>query len=250
MTKIPIALEMYSVRKEFTENPLATMRAVKEMGYTGVEFAGDPQFCADFYAGLLAETGLVCCGWHTPWARVQADKLEETIALNKAVGNTNIVVPWLPAKTHEEWKDMASQLSELAVKLAPQGIRVGYHNHAQEFKDLDGKTPWDTFQENSDPDVIMQLDLGNAMSGGCDVMATLNKYPGRCRTIHLKPFSKNPDIGFKAIIGQDDVPWKDVFEFCQTRGRTDWYIIEYECPEIPALEAVKLCLDGALAIRG
>ena len=46
------------------------------------------------------------------------------------------------------------------------------------------------------------------------------------------------------------MPWRDIFEFCQTKGNTDWYIIEYECPEIPALEAVKQCLDGALAIRG
>ena len=76
------------------------------------------------------------------------------------------------------------------------------------------------------------------------------RYPGRCRTIHLKPWNADPEKGFKSIIGEDSVPWRDIFEFCQTKGNTDWYIIEYECPEIPALEAVKQCLDGALAIRG
>lgn len=250
MTKIPIALEMYSVRKDFSANPLATMRAVKEMGYTGVEFAGKPEFCAEFYAALLRETGLVCCGWHTPWESVQPDRLAETVRLNQMVGNTNIIVPWLQANTHAEWQEKAEQLSAIAAQLAPLGIRVGYHNHSHEFKSLDGKTPWDTFQEHSDRDVIMQLDTGNAMSGGCDLLPMLERYPGRCRTIHLKPWNADPEKGFKSIIGEDSVPWRDIFEFCQTKGNTDWYIIEYECPEIPALEAVKQCLDGALAIRG
>ena len=53
MTIIPVALEMYSVRKEFTENPLATMKAIKAMGYDGVEFAGAPQFCSEFRVRLL-----------------------------------------------------------------------------------------------------------------------------------------------------------------------------------------------------
>ena len=32
MPRIPIALEMYSVRKEFAVAPLATMQAIKDMG--------------------------------------------------------------------------------------------------------------------------------------------------------------------------------------------------------------------------
>ena len=248
MRQIPIAVEMYSVRKEFSENPWKTMKAIKDMGYTGVEFAGNPQFGADFYAALLKETGLVCCGWHTPWERVQADTLQATIDLNLAVGNKNIIVPYLKAETHEDWKQKAIALNAIAEKLAPYGMYTGYHNHAHEFKAIDGKAPWDTFQENSDPSVVMQLDVGNALSGGCDIMATLNRYPGRCRTIHLKPFSLDPAKGFKPVIGEDDCPWKDIFAFCRTKGNTEWYIIEYECPEIPALEAVEACLKNTQAL--
>ncbi|NLG14247.1 MAG: sugar phosphate isomerase/epimerase [Lentisphaerae bacterium] len=243
-TNIPVALEMYSVRHQFTENPLATMKAVKEMGYDGVEFAGKPQFCPEFYAALLKETGLTCCGWHTPWELVQENTLAETIRLNKLVNNPNIIVPWLNAKTHQDWENYARQFNDLAGKLALVGMRTGYHNHSHEFADLDGKTPWDTFMGNTDKKVVMQLDTGNALKGGCDILATLNKYPGRCQTIHLKPYSKDPEKGFKPIIGDDDCPWKEIFEFCKTKGNTEWYVIEYECPEIPALEAVKLCLDA------
>ena len=250
MAYIPIALEMYSVRKEFTENPLATMKAVKAMGYEDVEFAGDPQFTPEFYAGLLKETGLVCCGWHTPWARVQPDKLADTIRLNQAVGNKYIIIPWLKAESHQDWLTKAAEMNALADKLAPYGFRCGYHNHAHEFQLLDGKAPWDSYMGNTYKRVVMQLDTGNALSGGADIMGTLNKYPGRCQTIHLKPFSKDPDKRFKPIIGDDDCPWQDIFAFCQDKGDTEWYIIEYECPEIPALEAVEKCLKAAQALRG
>ena len=248
MTMIPVALEMYSVRKEFSENPLACLRAVKDMGYTGVEFAGKPQFCKEFYAALLKETGLVCCGWHTPWDSVQGEELAKTIELNQAVGNPNIIIPWLDAQTLDDWKTKALQLSELAVNLAPLGMHVGYHNHYHEFAAVDGQTPWDVFMGNADPAVIMQLDLGNALKGGCDIMATLNRYPGRCRTIHLKPYNRDVNDS-RDPIGKDDIDWKAVFEFCETKGRTEWYIVEYEAPGLPAMDAVRQCLEGVNAIR-
>ena len=118
MSYIPVAIEMYSVRKEFTANPLATMKALKEMGYEGVEFAGAPQFSADFYAALLKESGLVCCGWHTPWDSVQPDKIEETIKLNQAVGNKYVIIPGIAAKTHAEWAECGRKLNVAADTLA------------------------------------------------------------------------------------------------------------------------------------
>ena len=138
MVYIPVAVEMYSVRKEFAANPLATMKALKEMGYEGVEFAGAPQFSGDFYAALLKESGLVCCGWHTPWDSVQPDKIEETIKLNQAVGNKYLIIPGIGASTHEEWADLGRQMNAVADKLAQYGMRTGYHNHDRDFKPLDG----------------------------------------------------------------------------------------------------------------
>jgi len=60
-------------------------------------------------------------------------------------------------------------------------------------------------------------------------VAVLNKYPGRVRTIHIKPFSKDPE----AVIGEDTINWPGVFEFCETRGNTEWYILEHESSQTP-----------------
>ena len=103
MPKIPIALQLYSVRHDLDRDLRGTLRAVAEMGYAGVEFAGAPQHTAQELKPLLDEFGLACCGWHTPFALVQEDTLAATIALNQALDNPNVIVPGIPALFLPAW---------------------------------------------------------------------------------------------------------------------------------------------------
>jgi sugar phosphate isomerase/epimerase len=256
MGRIPIGLELFSVRHELEEDVRDTLKAVADMGYEGVEFAGPPQHSAEELRGLLDEFGLACCGWHTPFNLVQDDKLEETIELNKTVGNKYVIVPGIPANlrsSRADWLKMAEFFNQLADKLAPHGMMTGYHNHHVEFEPMDGEPPWDTFFGNTKKGVIMQLDLGNALRGGGDLVSIMERYPGRAVTIHLKPYSKeagkdNPGLGFRPLIGEDDVPWDDIFRLCESTGETEWYIVEYESDAYPPLESVERCLKNLKAM--
>ena len=172
------------------------------------------------------------------------------------VGNPNVIVPGLPGnqvQTRADWLKMATFFNALAEKLAPHGMRTGYHNHNTEFRELDGEIPWDTFFGNTGPGVVMQLDMGNALSGGADLIRILETYPGRCQTVHLKPYSpsagaEDPKAGFRPVIGQDEVPWGPIFELCETVGDTEWYVVEYESDAYPPLEAVQVCLEALRAM--
>jgi sugar phosphate isomerase/epimerase len=256
MSRIPIALQLYSVRHELDADLRGTLRAVAEMGYEGVEFAGAPQHEARELKPLLDEYGLACCGWHTPFALVQDDQLEATVTLNRALDNPNVIVPGIPEhlrRTRDDWLKLASFFNELADKLAAYEMRTGYHNHHVEFSPLDGELPWDTFFGNTGPGVIMQLDTGNAIRGGGDVLAILERYPGRAGTVHLKPYStvaakEDPHAGFRPVIGDDDTPWEQVFALCEMTGGTEWYIVEYESDAYPPLEAVARCLKQLKAM--
>ena len=256
MARIPIALELYSVRDEFARDAKGTLRAVADMGYEGVEFAGPPKCKAEELRSFLDEYGLVCCGWHTPFELVQVGEFKNTIALNKTVGNRNIIVPGVPEefrRSRADWLKLAEFFNELAKKLADHDMRIGYHNHQIEFTMLDGELPWDTFFSNTDKKVIMQLDTGNALCGGGDCVSILERYPGRAVTVHLKPYStklgkEDPYAGFAPLIGDDDVPWKEVFQLCESIGGTEWYIVEYESDAFPPMEAVKRCLDRLRAM--
>lgn len=246
--KIPIALELYSVRKECAKDTAGTIQAVAKMGYKGVEFAGFYDKDAKTLRKILDDCGLKCCGSHTPLPHLLGDKLKETIEFNQTLGNKFLIVPGLPkdrTASKQAWLDTAKLFNELCDQVKPHKMRVGYHNHTIEFKELDGELPWDTFFGNTKKEVIMQFDTGNAMHGGGDAIPFLKKYPGRATTIHCKPFSKaKPD----ALIGEDELPWKDIFKLCETIGKTEWYIVEYERPSMPALEAVEKCLQALKAM--
>ncbi|MBM3859547.1 MAG: TIM barrel protein [Verrucomicrobia bacterium] len=241
--KIPIGLQLYSVRKECAADLVRTITAVGKMGYKGVEFAGYYDRDAKTLRKLLDDHGLKCCGTHTRIDTLAPDKLTETIEFNKILGNKFLIVPGLPKKhtaTRQAWRETADLFNELADKVKPDGMLVGYHNHSIEFKPLDGELPWDTFFGNTKKEVIMQFDTGNAMHAGGEAVTFLKKYPGRAITVHLKPFSKAKP---KALIGEDELPWKDIFATCESVGNTEWYIVEYESDAFPPLVSVEKCLD-------
>jgi sugar phosphate isomerase/epimerase len=225
MNSIPVALQLYSLREMFPETPLKTLRLVKEMGFSGVEFYGN-HFKNDFYRALLAETGLVCAGWHTLIEALEGENFEKTLERNLAVGNKYICVPWFASEKADEWKKFANRLNLAAEKLRPYNIRTGFHCHAHEFTPVEGELPWNIVAENTIEDVVLQLDTGNALSGGADLMETLKAFPGRNQSIHWKPWSAKD--GFTVPVGEDDQDWEELLRWSETKGRTEWIVLEYE----------------------
>lgn len=242
--KIPIALQLYSVRQEFEKDQPGTLIAISKMGYQGVEFAGYFKRTAKELRKMLDDQGLKCCGTHIGLETLLGNNLSQTIEFNQTLGNKNLIVPGLPEErtaSRKAWQETAKTFNELAEKVKPHGMRVGYHNHTIEFKPLDGELPWDTFFGNTRKEVIMQFDTGNAMEGGGNPIPFLKRYPGRAVTIHVKEYSaKNP----KALIGEGDINWREVFNLCETIGGTEWYIVEYESDAYPPLKSVELCLKN------
>lgn len=241
---IPVGLQLYSVRKDCQKDLAGTIEAVAKMGYQGVEFAGYYDYTAKDLRKLLDDNGVKCCGTHTQLTTLMPDNLPKTIEFNKTIGNKYLIVPWLDPKTHnsrDSWLKTADLFNELAEKVKPHGMKVGYHNHTHEFKPINGETPWDILFSNTTKDVIMQLDTGNAMHGGGDPLVYLKRYPGRAVTVHLKEFSATNK---KAIIGEGDTDWKQLFALCETVGGTKWYIIEEEKDVYPPLKAAELCLKN------
>jgi sugar phosphate isomerase/epimerase len=242
--KIPVGLQLYSVRFDCERDLPGTLAAVAGMGYQGVEWAGYYGRTAKELRALLDGNGLKCCGTHTGLDTLMGDKLNQTIEFNKELGNPYLIVPGLPKErtaSRQAWLETAQLFNELSLKAEARGMKVGYHNHTVEFEPLEGELPWDTFFGNTRKEVIMQFDTGNAMQGGSEPLAFLKRYPGRALTIHLKEFSKSNPTAF---LGEGDVPWKDLFKACETVGGTQWYIVEYEHAGTPPLEAVSHCAEN------
>ena len=64
MARIPIALQLYSIREDCARDLEGSIKAVAEMGYEGVEFAGYYERDADELKDLCAAYGLAVVGTH------------------------------------------------------------------------------------------------------------------------------------------------------------------------------------------
>lgn len=245
--RIPIALQLYSVRDDCAKDLPGVLKAVAGMGYEGVEFAGYYGYSAEQLRKMLDENGLRCCGTHIGLESLQGDELEKTVAFNKTLGNKFLIVPGLAevhTKSRAAWLETAKIFSDISKKLAPFGMYVGYHNHMMEFTPVDGELPWDTFFGNTDKRVLMQFDTGNALTAGVDSIPFLKKYPGRTFTVHCKEYS--PDG--KATIGEGQVHWKEVLKTLKTTGKAKWFIVEVESYPYTPLETARRSLEGLRAL--
>ena len=241
--KIPFGLQLYSVRNECAKDLPGTITAVSKMGYKAVEFAGYHGRDAKTLRTMLDEAGLKCCGTHIALDTLLGDNLPKTIQFNQTLGNKFLIVPSLPGKytrNRKTWEQAADIFSDLAEKVKPEGMKVGYHNHSAEFNAIDGEVPWDIFFNRAKKDVVIQFDTGNGVDAGGDPVVYLKKHPGRVASVHVKPHSKAKP---NALIGDDEQPWPEIFRICETTAGVEWYIIEYESDAYPPLVSVQKTLE-------
>jgi len=242
MAKIPIALQLYSIRTDCAKDLPGCLAAVKKMGYDGVEFAGFYNRSAQDLHKMLDDNGLKVAGSHIGLDTLLGEQFDKSVEFHQGIGNTHLIVPGLAENRRnsaQAWHETAKIFNEIAAKLKPNGMFTGYHNHIIEFKPMDGEVPWDIFFGNTVPEVVMQVDTGHVLRAGGDPIAVADKYPGRAKTVHLKEFSsKNP----KALIGEGDMKWNDWFTWCETKGGTEWYIVEQETYPFEPMKCVDLCL--------
>ena len=240
------SVQLYSVRDSLMQDPYGVLGRLRAMGYTGLEGFGEFTFTPSDVNYGLADIGLKIVGYHTSWDKVQEDKLKATISYFKSINNKYVIIPSLPVEltsTIDDWKKMADKFNALSKLLQGEGMVLGYHNHEIEFKEIGGEIPFNVFFDNTDPSIILQMDCGNAMHGGADVMALMKKYPGRSASVHLKPYSKTG--GFSPVIGEDDIDWKEFLHWCRDNGGTEHYIVEYEDEKThPQMVGVDLCIKA------
>ncbi len=231
MGKIPIALQLYSVRGEVQKDLPAALEAVARIGYAGAEpwgYAGDKlEWMGHAPAQIRRmydDNGLKCCGIHLATGALLGDNLARTIELNQVLGNNFLVIaadkPRMSSRS--TILELAGILNDTAERLKPLGMFTGYHAHGFDFEKVDGEIAWDILFSNTREDVIMQMDIGNCANGGGDPVGTLRKFPGRARSVHLKDYGAGPN----GVIGEGNADWPVIFELCETIQPTEWYVVE------------------------
>jgi sugar phosphate isomerase/epimerase len=192
---------------------------------------------------LLAKHGLRAISSH-----LQLDALRERadtiIAFNRAIGNTTLVVPYIPelraATDAGPYREYGRILGELARQCRAAGLGLLYHNHSWELQAFDGQLAIDLLFEAAGPELGFEPDLAWSAAGGYDPAELLRRYAGRCPRVHIKdlaPQGERPeDALFDGIVmadvGAGTLGWPTLLPAAKAAG-AEWFIVEHDNPRDP-----------------
>lgn len=257
--RIPIALELYSLRQDAAKDLSGTLAAIAKMGFEGIELVGEKGglqnttpfgFSAKEVRKMADDVGLRIFSVHHTMRLLTDDQIEATVEFNQILGNSRIIVAWLgPTKTIQPWYDHARRFNEIAARLRKQNLRLGFHNHAHELVLIEGQRPWDVFCDNTNKEIMLQLHVAAFPAAGLDVVEYIKRYPGRTTSLHLNDHAEGRR---GVLLGEGSVEWKKLFQAAEQIGGLEVYIIEQESyPQgMTPTEAVQRCLENFRRLRG
>jgi len=253
--RIPLGLELYSVRDELAKDLNGTVTAVAKMGYEVVEFFA-PYFSwtidqAKDVRKLLDDLGIRCNSTHNGMNAFTGDGIAKAIELNHILGCKFIVNASAGRVTGlDGWAKVADTLSTAHEKFRAAGLRAGYHNHQAEFRPVDGKRPIEVIAAGTPRDFMLQLDVGTCVEVGQDPVAWINANPGRINSIHCKDWAPGEGKGYAVLFGEGDSPWKKIFAAAESKGGIEYYLIEQEGSRFPPLETATRCFKAFRETHG
>ncbi|WP_051585859.1 sugar phosphate isomerase/epimerase family protein [Caldanaerobius polysaccharolyticus] len=240
MSRLPLGLQLYTLRDVMPADFVGTLKKVAEMGYDGVEFAGYGDLTAEELKRHLNNFGLTSAGSHVSFNALDND-LNGVIEYNKVIGSRYITCPYLQLdeiKDMEEFKRLADKVNAIGKKLTENGFVFCYHNHAHEFKRIGEKYALDIFFELTDPQYVKaEIDTYWVKKGGEDPVAYVKKYAGRLPIIHLKDLDEKTGKDTEILNGT--INFRDIFNAAGELG-IEWYIVEQEDFEKSPLESAQI----------
>ncbi len=248
MEKKNVALQLYSVRNDAKRDFYGTLKAVKEMGYDGVEFAGLYEQTPGEIRDMCREVGLVPVAAHLPLAETMA-QLEEILDYYQAVGCKYVGIPYLPEEYRpgkEKFEEILAFIRKIGEAAKSRGMVLQYHNHDFEFVKVGDRYGLDMIYEEVEADLLKaQLDTCWVAVGGEDPAAYLRKYAGRFFTVHLKDYEID-DAGEVKLkhLGGGRQDFKSIVE-ASLEGGAKWLIVEQDWPSkgYTPMECAKLSID-------
>lgn len=219
--------QLFSVRTDMAKNPLATIKALKEMGYEDFEFYG---FDADkglIYGytpselkNILDDLQLSITSGHygfSPYLKKPEEDLkvyvDKCIMAAKALDSNYITWPYIAPeqRTLDNFKIMSHKLNLIGEQVNSAGLGFAYHNHGFEFEDYGGETGFNIILTETDASLVkLQMDMYWVMhSSELTPIELIQKQPGRYVMWHIKDMDKisrdytelgNGSIDYKAIL--------------------------------------------------
>ena len=261
--KLPLGLQLYSVREYLPTDYDGTLKALGALGYREVEAAGFYNHSVAEVRQAMDKANLKLVSSHYSLGDLQK-QLDSILAFHHELGVGHIICSFpgfkdpsrlkniapkdrIHAYTLEDWRWNAEQFNAIGEKVNAAGMRFGYHNHFMEFKETEGAIPLVELIQHTDPaKVTIEMDCGWVVVGGGDPVEYLRKFPKRISMLHVKDFKRSADPAAEPVpaeLGQGWIDYRPVFAEAAKGGNIEHIFVEQEAFDIPWMQSLKVDAD-------
>ncbi len=224
-----LGVQLYTLRDLFKADFRSTLKAVADIGYKDLEFAGYFDHKPSEVKAYMEDLGLVSNSSH-----VQLDDLRNNfpnlLQTAQVMGQTKLIIPWLrPEERNKEGYTQLSDLMNTRGKTArAEGILLAYHNHEFEFDTLDdGRTGYDILLNETDPEHVgMEIDFFWAHKADIDTLSYLTKHAGRFVSCHVKDATRSGEM---VAVGEGVIDFDRLLPVAMKQGMQHFYV-EHDNP--------------------
>jgi sugar phosphate isomerase/epimerase len=229
-------VQLYTLRSLLEKDFEGTLRAVAEIGYKELEFAGYYNRPPAALRATLDALGLRAPAAHLPLDAFRAG-LPATLDAASALGHQYLVCPFLlpPDRTAAAYGRLADEFNGIGRACQARGMRFAYHNHDFEFADLGGgRTGFDILLAGTDPALVQfELDLYWATRARRDPVALFAANPGRFPLCHVKDLRDPQGTQAMAPVGEGTIDFARVFARAPQAGLRHYFVEHDTAAEYP-----------------
>ena len=238
--KYKMGLQLYTIHDNMMKDPVATLKAVKALGYEDFEaFGFDAEkgifynFKSSEFRRILEDLQLTVSSGHFGFSSYMGKSDDELkrfvdrcIAGAHAVDMKYITWPWITPeqRTMDNYRLMSQKLNLIGEQITAAGLGFAYHNHGFEFTDHDGENGFDVILRETDPSLVkLQMDMYWVVRSSKHSPAQLVKeQPGRYVMWHIKDMDKI--TGDYTELGNGSIDYSEILPDPAASGLEFYYL--------------------------
>ena len=243
-----VAVQVYTVRKLMKTPPdiAVAMKRIRKIGYQAVEVSAMGPIAEEELLRILDGEGLVCCATHEPDDRILKEPQRVADCLRK-LKCRHAVHPYpdgVAVDNPAAVKEFAAKLNASGKALHEAGLVLSYHNHAIEFRRVEGRTALEMIYAETDPRYLKaELDTYWVQYGGGSPLEWCRRMKNRLPLLHMKDYGVNAESKpTYCEIGMGNLDWKEIIPAAEKSG-CEWFVVEQDtCPGDP-FDSLKISYD-------
>jgi len=232
---LPIGCQTYPLRATIGSDFEGTLRQIKAAGFQAIEMCSPPGYVSSGFGPLvnrkaadikqeIEAAGLRCESCHFQFRELR-ENLDERLAYARELGLKQMILSTFGLRQDSglaDWSQAADELNAIGEKTLRAGLQLGYHNHNDEFKTIDGTLVYDRLLSVFDAKLVKMQFQTSVVSLGFQAAPYFRKYPGRFLSMHLADWSV--DHKEQVALGKGVIDWKDLFAAAQTAGVKNYFV--------------------------